>query len=288
MEKQLWGHSRKPMAPGGGYLEILLVFGLSLGRSAVYAVVALAELLSRPAPLAKQSTALNTSESARPVFDLIYQLLSIGFALVPVALACFFLALELAYVAAVGNQAPATGVTATVPPAFLRASLRQGARTIGLDLQRFWQNLGHGALLALGIGLPGLAFYVLGRQLGLTVQVQAAGLPALWWSVAVLILHAAKNAILEEALVTGYLLHRLQGLGWRWLPATLASALLRGAYHLYQGIGPFFGNMVMGLVFNEYFRRRLRVMPLIWAHTFIDVVAFVGWHFLPEAWLAWL
>jgi membrane protease YdiL (CAAX protease family) len=62
------------------------------------------------------------------------------------------------------------------------------------------------------------------------------------------------------------------------VPAMLAaSAVLRGSYHLYQGFGPFLGNAVMGLIFAEWFRRGGRVMPLIIAHTLLDVVAFVGY-----------
>ena len=53
--------------------------------------------------------------------------------------------------------------------------------------------------------------------------------------------------------------------------------MLRGSYHLYQGFGPFLGNAVMGVVFAEWFRRRGRVMPLIVAHTILDVVSFVGY-----------
>ena len=34
----------------------------------------------------------------------------------------------------------------------------------------------------------------------------------------------------------------------------VASALLRGSYHLYQGWGGFVGNAIMGLVFAEYYR----------------------------------
>lgn len=60
-----------------------------------------------------------------------------------------------------------------------------------------------------------------------------------------------------------------------------ASALVRGAYHLYQGFGPFLGNVVMGVVFAEYYRRRRRTTPLVVAHTLIDVVAFVGYALLP-------
>jgi membrane protease YdiL (CAAX protease family) len=79
-------------------------------------------------------------------------------------------------------------------------------------------------------------------------------------------------------------MERLRELRWR-PPAILAtSALVRGSYHLYQGIGPFVGNVVMGLVFAEYYRRRRRTMPLVVAHTVLDVVAFVGYALIPAEW----
>jgi hypothetical protein len=44
----------------------------------------------------------------------------------------------------------------------------------------------------------------------------------------------------------------------------------------------------MGVVFALFFVRFKRVMPLIVAHTLLDVGAFVGYTLLPKAWLAWL
>ena len=62
----------------------------------------------------------------------------------------------------------------------------------------------------------------------------------------------------------------------------LASALLRGSYHLYQGFGAFVGNAVMGVVFALFFLRYKRVLPLVIAHTLLDVVAFVGYTLLRD------
>ena len=42
------------------------------------------------------------------------------------------------------------------------------------------------------------------------------------------------------------------------------------------------GNVVMGLLFTGYYLRYRRVMPLVVAHTALDVVAFVGYTVLPE------
>lgn len=238
--------------------EVWIVLGLSLGQSAVYAVVNLLARLTAETPLRDQATALNPSRSPRPYLDLTYQLLSLGFALVPVALALFLL------------SEPGRRATAR----------------IGLTLTRPGRDLAVGAGLAALIGIPGLGLYALGRALGVTVEVQAATLDAAWWAVPVLVLAALKNALLEEVIAAGYLVERLEQLGWRAPSVVAASALLRGGYHLYQGLGPGLANVAMGVIFAEYYRRRRRTMPLVVAHTLLDVVAFVGYALLPTELLA--
>lgn len=233
--------------------EIWIVLGLSLGQSGVYAVVNIAARLTAGTPLAEQTATLNPSRSPRPYLDLTYQLLGIGFALVPVALALYLL------------SAPG----------------RSAVRRIGLDAARPGHDLALGVGLAALIGLPGLGLYALGRVLGLTVEVQASALNAAWWTVPVLVLSAAQNAVLEQVVAVGYLMERLSELRWSPVAIVVASSLLRGSYHLYQGIGPFVGNVIMGVVFAEYYRRRRRVMPLVVAHTVLDVVAFVGYALIP-------
>lgn len=237
-------------------VEVWIVLGLSLGKSGVYALVNIVARLTAGTPLAQQSTTLNASRSERPYLDLVYQLLSIGFALVPVALALYLLS----------------------------ANGRSAVRRIGLDRTQPLRDVGVGVGLAALIGLPGLGLYAVGRAVGITVEVQASALNAAWWTVPVLILAALQNALLEEVVVVGYLMERLRELRWRTPAIVVTSALLRGSYHLYQGIGPFLGNVVMGLVFAEYYRRRRRTMPLVVAHTVLDVVAFVGYALIPSEW----
>lgn len=229
-------------------VEVWLVLGLSLGQSAVYSVVNLIDKFTR-GPIRDQTSTLNASQSPRPYLDLTYQILGIGFALVPVALALFF----------------------------LTASGRNALRSIGIDGRSPWRDLGIGAALAALIGLPGIGLYFLGRALGITVNVVASGLDAYWWTIPVLILSAVQNALLEEVVMVGYLMIRLRDLGWGVPAIIVSSAALRGSYHLYQGIGPGIGNFVMGLIFGYWFHRTGRVAPLIVAHALLDVVAFVGY-----------
>ena len=92
---------------------------------------------------------------------------------------------------------------------------------------------------------------------------------------------------LEEVVVLGFVLHRLRQIGWGWTGAIWTSALIRGSYHLYQGVGGFVGNVVMGLLFGWLFRRWGRVMPMIIAHAVMDSVAFIGYAVL-EGRVSWL
>lgn len=240
--------------------EIIIVLLLSLGQSAFYAVVSLIAKLTAGKPLSQQSAVLNASQSPRPYLDLTYQLLGVFFALVPVALALYLLA---------------------------RDDL-QPRRTLGLTAARPGFDLGWGTLLAAGIGIPGLLLVYVAKALGLNAQIVPAALQDVWWAVPVLVLSALENALLEEVIVVGYLITRLRLLplpvGW----VVACSAVLRGSYHLYQGFGAFVGNAVMGVVFALFFLRFKRVMPLIVAHSLLDITAFIGYTLLPHKWLSWL
>jgi membrane protease YdiL (CAAX protease family) len=150
-------------------------------------------------------------------------------------------------------------------------------RTIGFDLTRPRFDLGFGVLIALLIGIPGLGLYALARVLGINTDVQASGLNDTWWTIPVLILSAAQNALLEEVVVIGYLFTRLRQLAWNAVAIVALSAIIRGSYHLYQGIGGFVGNLIMGVIFGLIYLRWKRVGPLVVAHTVLDIAAFVGY-----------
>jgi membrane protease YdiL (CAAX protease family) len=236
-------------------VEVLLVLGLSLGASAVLATLRIAERLTRAEALSEQTAALNVSRLPdRPWFDLADQLVRISLATVPVLLALYLL-----------DRYPGAG-----------------ARLIGFDRRRPGFDLASGAVLAAVIGIPGLALYVVALELGLSVQILPSALAPVWWAVPVLILAALQNALLEEVVGVGYLLQRLRELGWPVAAAVGAHALLRGTYHFYQGFGGFVGNAVMGVVFALFYLRFRRVMPLVIAHTLLDVVAFVGYRLFGE------
>jgi membrane protease YdiL (CAAX protease family) len=234
--------------------EIWIVLGLSLGQSAVYAVVSLIARLTRPERLSEQTATLNASRSTREYLDLVYQVLSIGFALVPVALALYLL------------SGPG----------------RSALKRIGFDLAQPRRDLLFGMGLSAVIGLPGLGIYFLGHALDMNVSIQASTLNAYWWTVPVLVLSALQNAVVEEVIVVGFLMTRLKQLGWELPAVIVTSAVLRGSYHLYQGYGMAIGNMLMGVVFAYFYHRTGRVMPLVIAHSILDIVSFVGYDLFAD------
>ena len=234
-------------------LEVLLVLAVSLGRSAVYSLVSLVEAFLEPGGLSEQSAVLNASLSPDPWFDLVRQVLVSLFRVVPALLVTYLL---------------------------YRTGDDVRAMLVGRD--RRARDVWRGAALAAGVGSVGVAFYVLTRELGLNLTVVAADLPEVWWRYPLLVLSAVSNAVLEEVVVLGYLLTRLDQMGLSRARGIVVSALLRGSYHLYQGIGGFLGNAAMGLLFGWLYTRWGRVMPFVIAHTLLDIGAFVGYALLVD------
>ena len=235
--------------------EILLVLGLSLGASAVYSIVSIADSLSRATPLSRQVQSLNNSLNNRAIFDLIYQFLALFFDLVPVALVCFL----------------------------LWQAARPHLARLGLGFDRPARDALLGLGLALLIGIPGIFVYLGGKALGLGVTVSASPIDTYWWTIPILVLSALRAGLQEELIVIGYLFTRLRDLGWKTWPIILTAALLRGTYHLYQGFGAFVGNFAMGILFGWLYSRSGRVLPLVIAHFVIDTAIFVGYPWAASA-----
>jgi membrane protease YdiL (CAAX protease family) len=233
--------------------EIGIVLAVTVGQSAVYSVLSFVRSIQRAleqnASLGDQQARLNPSRDTQALWDLVYQLLDVFFSLALVALVLYLL------------WEPGTNAL----------------KRIGLDVGRFGSDAARGILLVLAIGVPGLALYIVGRMLGLTVAVVASPLDAAWYTVPLLLLSAVRAGLVEEVILLGYLFDRLRRVGWSWWTIILATAGLRAAYHAYQGVGSIIGNFVMGVVFGWCYRRWGRVMPLVIAHTVIDVIAFVGY-----------
>lgn len=243
--------------------ETVIVLLLSLGASAIWSALSLLRtaLTARAThtSISQQTSTLNSSRSSTQWLDVVYQLVQIALALVPVALVVLLLSRE----------------------------LRKPLAYLGIDRTRQAPDAVLSALLAAVIGIPGLALYLVSRAMGINTTVVASGLGEHWWVFPILVLAAAQNAILEEVVMIGYLFTRWSQAGWGRTKVIVVSALIRGSYHLYQGLGGFVGNVVMGLIFGWLYTRTRRVLPLIVAHTILDVVSFVGYELLAGR-VSWL
>ena len=236
------------------WIEIAIVFALSLGASAAYSIVSLIAKLTAPTGLAGQTSRLNQSLADREWLDLTYQILGFTFGLAPVALVVFLLWSH--------GQRP--------------------FESLGLNFRKIRSDSAKALILAVAIGLPGIAIYLLARIFGLSSKVEPAALGQTWWTIPILLLAALKAALLEEIIVVGYLQNRLARLGISNSKIALISAAIRGSYHLYQGFAGLIGNFVMGIVFAKAHQKFGRIMPLVLAHFVMDAFVFVGYSLLSE------
>ncbi|WP_194816695.1 CPBP family intramembrane glutamic endopeptidase [Nocardia sp. XZ_19_385] len=240
-------------------LEIVVVLVVTFGLSGMSAALSLVESALSPGGVGGQTMKLNPSRSAQSMLDLLFQLLGVLRLLGWAALGLYLL---------------------------WRSGI--GPKAVGLARRLRWrQDVLPGLGLAALIGIPGLGLYLTAHALGMSVTIVPASLGEHWWRLPVLVLSACANSAAEEILVVGYLLTRLRQLGWTDNRSLFASALLRGSYHLYQGLGGGVGNLVMGVIFARFWQRTNRLWPLVLAHATIDTVAYIGYTFL-HGHVSWL
>ncbi|HEY7755636.1 MAG TPA: CPBP family intramembrane glutamic endopeptidase [Actinomycetota bacterium] len=223
--------------------EVFVVLSLSLLASAVFAILSLLEAPLRGVRVASVS---QSTQLARQLFGVL-------FGLAPVWLVLYL----------------------------VRRS-GEGLAGIGLAWDQPRRDVSRGLLLFVVVGLGGIGLYLAAVELGVNRFVVPVPPLGHWWTVPVLLLNAAEAALLEEVVVVAYLVTRLRQLGLTEVAAVGSSALLRGAYHLYQGWGGFLGNLAMGLLFGLFFSRTRRAWPIVIAHFLLDVGAGVGYLLFRE------
>jgi uncharacterized protein len=253
-----------PQAPQGREhlgLELLAVLGVSLGMSGIYALLSFirAEWTVQGGIGASTTTVVSGTQSTYPLLDLLDDLADLLHGIMPPFLALVLLA--------------------RIP----------GGRGfgVGFDLRRFRIESAQGVGFLALIGIPGLALVYFAHQVGVNASLDVVSFPDVWYRTPYLLFSAFQNGLSEEIVVVAFMLTRLRQIGWTRERALIASALLRGSYHLYQGIGGFVGNMVMGLIFGWWFQRTNRVLPLVIAHFLLDAFSFVGYLYLKPH-ISWL
>lgn len=117
--------------------------------------------------------------------------------------------------------------------------------------------------------LAGPLSALLAGHKGLVAQLTIGRVPAYYLLYGLLV--AAVTGITEETLVNGYLLTRLEQLGWKPGPAVLLSLVLRTSYHLYYGLGLVF-TVPFGYFATRSFAKHRRLVRPIAAHFVYDAV----------------
>jgi membrane protease YdiL (CAAX protease family) len=242
-------------------LEATGVLGVSLGMSALYALLYLirAEITVKGGISNTTATVVSGAASAHHLLDLADDLANILNGIFPALLALVLLFRD------------------------------PGGRGFSIGFDRL--RLGRDALQGVGflalIGIPGLGLVWAAHEFGLNASLDVVNFPDVWYRIPYLLVSAFQNGALEEIVMIGYLLTRLRQIGWSDHRALVTSAVIRGGYHLYQGWGGFFGNLVMGLIFGWWFQRTRRVLPLLIAHFLLDSFSFVGYIYLKRH-ISWI
>jgi len=167
------------------------------------------------------------------------------------------------------------GIGAIVPiTLLLLARTGQTPSVLGLGVPSWmldvWPGLG---LAAMSYGaevvvlIPFAPF--LAHHSGLVVHPAITSVPSYYIIYGIVV--SAITAITEEVVVNGYLLVRLEQLGWAPGRALLLSLVLRSSYHIYYGIAVVFV-VPFGYFVTRSFQKHRRLNRPIMAHFIYDAV----------------
>ncbi|MGH2768826.1 MAG: CPBP family intramembrane glutamic endopeptidase [Actinomycetota bacterium] len=220
--------------------EMMIVLALSLLPNAVYALI---NLLEVPVP-GSTAALFDQQVSTTNPWEVVREFLPAIFDLAPVAL--------------VFHLARRDG---------------EGLAPFGLGAAGILRDLRPGIAAGLGLAAAASLAYLVSFRLGLHRFVIPVPPPGRSWTVPLLVVGAVSTSMLEEVIMAGYLLHRLEQLRWSVPLAVGATSVFRGVYHLYQGPGGMLGNLVLGGIIGWAFYRWRRTWPLVAAHATLDIAA---------------
>jgi membrane protease YdiL (CAAX protease family) len=165
---------------------------------------------------------------------------------------------------------------------FLLTRRGQTLKSLGLTFDR-WTDWPIG----LGLALAGpflsaiLSIVVRSASLAITshpaemrdASVIFAGIPTGWF-----VFYALTAAVFEETIVRAYITSEMIALAAPVWLATLTSVVLQTSYHVYYGWGGALAVSGIFIVFGIYFAITRRLLPLILAHFFFDLLAILARH----------
>ncbi|MGV3615343.1 MAG: CPBP family intramembrane glutamic endopeptidase [Fimbriimonas sp.] len=182
--------------------------------------------------------------------------------------------------AAIGTLASCVQVTAVVLYVVWRSG--EGWTKFGIRRIRWVDDLGTGVIWTVVLVLGGLilpvalqrwmrwesAYRPEAREYFAAIRRGGFDFPALT------LLALVMNSVAEELAMRGFLIPRLEARLRSTSAAIVVSAAGFSAYHLYQGWLPALDVFVIGLLMGVIFARQRRLVPLIIAHTCVNLAAF--------------
>jgi membrane protease YdiL (CAAX protease family) len=166
--------------------------------------------------------------------------------------------------------------TAAAVPLVLLLLTRTGQRPASLGLTRLgWPDLEVAAGLAIAAFGLELVLAIAAGPLDHSRLMNTAGtlnLPA--YDLVLALSMALTTAVAEEVIVNGYLLTRLDQLGWSPARAFWLSLALRTSYHLYYGVAVIF-TVPFGWLVTRSFQKHRKLSRPILAHFLYDSAAFM-------------
>jgi membrane protease YdiL (CAAX protease family) len=166
-------------------------------------------------------------------------------------------------------------VVAVVPLALLLLA-RTGQRPAVLGLTKAgWPDIGAGVgLAALALGSEFVLAVVLSPIAHSRLANTAGPLHVPVYYIAFGISQSLLTAVAEETAVNGYLITRLDQLGWSPAAAFWLSLALRTSYHVYYGIGLIF-TLPFGFFLTRSFQKHRKLSRPILAHFLYDTTIFL-------------
>jgi hypothetical protein len=162
---------------------------------------------------------------------------------------------------------------------YLLSASREGIRSIGLARSRWRGDL---ALVLPVFGIAYLVPQLGGAYILVALHVKtlnpAIGQHSVWYVGAALV-SSMSAGVVEEIVVLGYLVRRLEQRGWSVGAVVAVAALVRVSYHLYYGLGvlPILAWATVSVLLYRHYRR---LLPFIIVHVLWDtttlLTAFYG------------
>ena len=154
---------------------------------------------------------------------------------------------------------------------------KRGFQDIGFSLPMRVAEVGHSFALFFGAWLlgivVGLAVFALYRALGHPGH-RGFDMAAIFGSHITLltVMFIWLNPFFEELLVRAFLITEMEQIYQSTTLAVFVSVVLQASYHLYQGLPAALIHASTFLMFSIYFIRRRRILPIIMAHLYMDVI----------------